>query len=64
LTIDLHLEEVEALTSCIEVIRLFGGVKFGALGMKKSIEKMSLILIADPNAKILNLEKNPLRLLF
>jgi hypothetical protein len=64
LTVDLHLEEVEAFASCIEVVRPFRSVKFGALGMEKSVKQVSLILVADPNAEISNLEKNPLGLLF
>jgi hypothetical protein len=64
LPIDLHLEEIQAFPSCIEVIRLFGSVTFGVLSVEKSLEKMSLILLGNSDAEILNLQKNPLGLLF
>jgi hypothetical protein len=64
LGIHLHFEKVEALASCIEVIGVFGSVKFRVLGVEKSLEEVPLILLGDSNAKVLNLEKDPAGLLF
>jgi hypothetical protein len=55
LSADLHPKEVETLSPRIEVVRLFGSIQLHVLGMKEAVEDGSLILLGDPNAKILNL---------
>jgi hypothetical protein len=64
LSIDLHPKKVKALTTCIEIVRPFGGVEFCLLSVKESIKDVLLILLGDPNAKIPNLEKKLLIFLF
>ena len=53
LRIDLRLEEVEPLPSCIEVIRPLGAIEICLLGGKKAIKDVRLILRGDTDSEIL-----------
>ncbi|MBP1740729.1 MAG: hypothetical protein H6Q48_3022 [Deltaproteobacteria bacterium] len=48
----LRPKQVKPLTSCTEVIRLLGSIKFAIQGMKQAVEKASLVVPGDADAEI------------
>ena len=56
-SIDLYAEEIEPLTPCIKIIGSLGRIQFRILGVKETVKDKFLILLCNPNAKVLNLKE-------